>query len=99
MSDRISDSENKPLWNFDYQPRTRIVFGVNTVERAGAFAREIGAKKILLVTDPGIVAAGHATRVRAALESVGLNVTFYDQARENPTTQCVDACVAVARAA
>jgi alcohol dehydrogenase len=98
MSDRISDSESKPLWNFDYQPRTRIVFGVNTIERAGALAREIGAKKILLVTDPGIVAAGHATRVRAALESVGLNVTFYDQVRENPTTQCVDACVTVAKA-
>src|SRR3954470_22238413 len=98
MADSVASEDKQPLWSFDYQPRTRIVFGVNVVERAGALAREIGAKKILLVTDPGIVAAGHATRVRAALESAGLNVTFYDQVRENPTTQCVDACVAVARA-
>jgi len=99
MSDRISDTANKPLWNFDYQPRTRIVFGVNVVERAGALASEIGAKKLLLVTDPGIVAAGHAARVRGVLESAGLEVTFYDKARENPTTECVNLCVAVAKAA
>src|SRR5215475_10396506 len=99
MSERISDTASKPLWDFDYQPRTRIVFGVNAVERAGALASEIGAKKILLVTDPGIVAAGHAARVRDVLESSGLQVTFYDKARENPTTECVDSCVAVAKAA
>jgi len=99
MSERISDSESKPLWNFDYQPRTRIVFGVNAVERVGDLAREIGAKNVLLVTDPGIVAAGHAARVRSVLASAGLEVTFYDRVRENPTTQCIDACVAVAKAA
>jgi alcohol dehydrogenase len=69
------------------------------VERAGALASEIGAKKLLLVTDPGIVAAGHAARVRGVLESAGLEVTFYDKARENPTTACVNSCVAVAKAA
>lgn len=99
MSERSSEIESKPLWNFDYHPRTRIVFGINVVERVGALAREIDAKRILLVTDPGIVAAGHAARVRAILESAGLAVTFYDQARENPTTQCVEACVAVAKSA
>jgi alcohol dehydrogenase len=99
MSDRILDTESKPLWNFDYQPRTRIVFGVSVVDRAGVLAAEIGAKKVLLVTDPGIVTAGHAARVRRVLESVGLQVTFYDKARENPTTDCVNTCVAVAKAA
>jgi alcohol dehydrogenase len=99
MSDRILDTESKPLWNFDYQPRTRIVFGVNVVDRAGVLAAEIGAKKVLLVTDPGIVTAGHAARVRRVLESAGLHVTFYDKARENPTTDCVNTCVAVAKAA
>src|SRR6266481_4263124 len=99
MSHRILDTQSKPLWSFDYQPRTRIVFGVNVADRAGALASEIGAKKVLLVTDPGIVAAGHATRLREVLESAGLEVTFYDKARENPTTECVDSCVAVAKAA
>jgi alcohol dehydrogenase len=93
------DEDKHPLWSFDYQPRTRIVFGADVVERVGSLARDIGARKILLVTDPGIVAAGHAERVRSILKAAGLEVTFYDKARENPTTQCVESCVAVARAA
>jgi alcohol dehydrogenase len=85
------------LASFDHQPRTRLVFGVNSVERAGELAREIGARKVLLVTDPGIVAAGHATRVHQLIQKAGLQVILFDQAHENPTTRCVDECVAVAR--
>jgi alcohol dehydrogenase len=84
---------------FDYQGRTRLVFGVNTVERAGELALELGSKRILLVTDPGIVAAGHADRVRRILAASGLTITLYENARENPTTRDVDECVAVARSA
>ena len=67
-----------------HQPRTRIIFGVNSVERAGELAREVGAKKVLLVTDQGIfVAAGHAARVRRLLtETAGLKVTLFGKARE-----------------
>src|SRR3954470_10517661 len=90
---------NGQLTGFDHQPRTRLVFGEGSVDRLGDLAREIGAKKVLLVTDPGIVAAGHAGRVRQNLESVGLDVALFDKALENPTTKCVDDCLAVARAA
>src|SRR5205814_6229233 len=76
-----------------------IVFGVNTVERAGELARELGARKVLLVTDPGIVAAGHAGRVHRNLEAARLQVSVFDKARENPTTKCVDDCLAVAKSA
>jgi alcohol dehydrogenase len=84
---------------FDHQPRTRLVFGINSVERVGELAGELGARKVLLVTDPGIVAAGHADRVRRLLEGVGLTVTVFDRARENPTTRDVDECLTVAKAA
>jgi alcohol dehydrogenase len=84
---------------FDYQSRTRLVFGVNCVERTGELAREIGAKKILLVTDPGLVAAGHAEHVQKFLESANLKVTLFGKARENPTTRDVDECLAAAKSA
>ncbi|HEX3798445.1 MAG TPA: iron-containing alcohol dehydrogenase [Verrucomicrobiae bacterium] len=84
---------------FDYQSRTRLVFGVNCVERAGELAREIGSKKILLVTDPGLVAAGHAELVQKFLEAAKLKVTLFGKARENPTTRDVDECLAVAKSA
>ena len=86
-----------PPTGFDFQPRTRLVLGVNSVERVGELAREAGARKVLLVTDHGLVAAGHAGHVRAFLEAAGLVVTVFDKALENPTTRCVDHCAAAAK--
>ncbi|MEA3209767.1 MAG: alcohol dehydrogenase [Chthoniobacter sp.] len=85
--------------SFDYQPRTRVVFGADTIERVGELAREIGGRQVLLVTDKGIVAAGHPSRAIGFLEAAGLYVTIYDGVRENPTTLDVDRCVEVARGA
>jgi alcohol dehydrogenase len=84
---------------FDHQPRTRLVFGNNVAERAGELARQIGLKKVLLVTDAGVVAAGHAGRVRRSLEEAGVNAVLFDKVRENPATGDVDLCLSAARAA
>jgi len=85
-------------WSFDFAGRTRLVFENGAVERAGELARECGGERVLLVTDPGIRAAGHVDRVVLALEKAGRRVCVYDQVRENPTTSDVARCVAAARA-
>src|SRR3954454_21845817 len=82
---------------FDHQPRTRLVFGVNSLERLGEVARDLHASKVLLVTDPGISAAGHALRAINFLEKTGLKVSLFDKVMENPTTRVVDECLAVAK--
>ncbi|HMJ65747.1 MAG TPA: iron-containing alcohol dehydrogenase [Candidatus Binatia bacterium] len=84
---------------FDHQPRTRLVFGVDSLEKLGEFGTELGFKKVLLVTDPGIVQAGHAERAAKILKSAGLAVTIFDNVEENPTTKCVAECVEAARKA
>lgn len=88
---------NSGLPSFDYQPRTKLVFGAGAVERVGDLARELAAKKVLVVTDPGIVSAGHAARVSQLLQKAGLTVTSFDAVEENPSTHCVEKCVEVAR--
>ena len=94
-------SETTPLTSdaFDSQPRTRLIFGVNSVEKVGRLAAELGARSVLVVTDKGIVAAGHAQRVEHSLQAAGLGVVTYDRVRENPTTRDIDDCLQVARAA
>ena len=82
---------------FDTVPRTRLVFGNGTLTRLGELARELGGTRVLLVTDRGIVSAGHADRAREALEKAGLGVVLYDAVRENPTTGDVGRCLGVAR--
>ena len=84
--------------DFDFQSRTRVVSGAGSIARVGKLASELGVKHVLLVTDAGIVTAGHAGRVQQALANAGLHVTMFDKAKENPTTKCVDDCVAAAKA-
>lgn len=82
---------------FDFLPRTRLVFGCGTINKLGNLVAETGANRVLLVTDPGIVGAGHAQRVREILLSQVKEVAVFAEARENPDTVCVDACLAMAR--
>lgn len=81
---------------FDHQPRTRLIFGAHRLAEVGELTRALPAAKVLLVTDQGIVAAGHAERARRFLEKAGLKVSVFDQSEENPTTACVDACLQIA---
>ena len=84
---------------FDHVQRTRLVFGNGSAGRVGALSAELGLRRILLVTDPGIVRAGHAAIVQEALESAGLEVVLFDAVIENPTTDCVETCRRVAEQA
>src|ERR1043165_9623680 len=82
---------------FDHQPRTRLVFGVNSLERLGEVAPDLHGRHVLLVTDPGISAAGHAIRALKFLENAGLKVSIFDKVIENPSTRVVDDCLSVAK--
>lgn len=84
---------------FDVTPRTRLVFGAGALARLGELARELGGRRVLLVTDRGLVNAGHAAKAEAALSPHVEHVTVFDGVRENPTTADVARCLAVAREA
>lgn len=79
--------------------RVRVVFGAGRLSALGALAREFGATHALIVTDPGIVRAGHVDRGVASLLAADVRVTVFDGVEENPTTAHVAAGVAVAKAA
>jgi alcohol dehydrogenase len=81
----------------DFQLRTRIVFGPNKVDSLGELAGELGARRALVVSDKGIVAAGHTERGIAALKRAGIETHLFDGVAENPTTENVDAGLAVAK--
>src|SRR5438045_8313129 len=74
---------------FDYHPRTRIVFGPGKVQALGELAGELGARRALVVSDPGIVMAGHTARGLTALQRADIDVQLFDGVGENPTTEHV----------
>ena len=88
---------NDPCQPLELHLRTRVVFERGALRHLGRLARELGGQRALLVTDHGLTAAGHADRARAVLAEAGLAVAMFADTRENPTTEDVAACVALAR--
>jgi alcohol dehydrogenase len=85
------------MTSFDFHCPTRIVFGPGKIDELGPIAMALGLKRALIVSDPGIVSAGHAARGIESLKRFGLSVTLFDGVQENPTTDNVDAGVVAAR--
>jgi alcohol dehydrogenase len=85
------------MQDFDFNLRTRIVCGGGAIERLGELAGELGTRRALVVTDPGIVAAGHVERGLAALRAANIETHLFDGARENPTTDDIDNGLEIAK--
>ncbi len=82
---------------FDFQPITRLVFGPGRIDELGELAAGLGGKRAMIVSDPGIVKAGHDARGLEALHRAGLTTLLFDGVEENPSTDTVARGVAVAR--
>jgi len=74
----------------------RVIFQPGALKRVGAVAADLGAQRVLVVSDAGIVAAGYADIAVQSLESAGLRATLFGEAQENPTSDQVQAGVGVA---
>jgi len=64
----MTDSSNLVLWSFP----TRVVAGEGAAAQCASEARQLGATRVLLVSDLGIEAAGLLAPIRAALDAGGL---------------------------
>src|SRR5947209_19145634 len=92
----FAGSKGARLSAFDFQPLSRVVFGPGALARLGELAAELGGTRVLLVTDPGLEAAGHPQRALASLRDAGLEAFLYDAVEENPTTHHVEQGLAFA---
>ena len=74
----------------------RIVAGPGRLSDLPELVAEIGARRVLLVTDPGLEAAGHPDRALAALDGK-VETLVFDDVEENPTTRHVERGTVFAR--
>jgi alcohol dehydrogenase len=63
----------------------RVAFGAGNLNHLGTISAAEGATRVLLVTDPGIRAAGHVERAVRALYKSNIAVRVFDAVAENPT--------------
>jgi alcohol dehydrogenase len=83
--------------DFEVRPGPRLIVGPGSIDRLGRHARELGAVRALVVSDPGIVEAGHTAGALESLAEAGVATTVFDAFGENPTTDDVEAGAALAR--
>ncbi|HEX8960603.1 MAG TPA: alcohol dehydrogenase-like regulatory protein ErcA [Geobacteraceae bacterium] len=61
-----------------------FIFGIDARKLAGRYARNYGARKVLVVSDPGVVAAGWTNDVLACLREEGLECSLFSSVTSNP---------------
>jgi alcohol dehydrogenase len=64
-----------------------FVFGIDARHLAGRYSRNFGAHKALIVTDPGVMAAGWTSQVISSLEDEGLAYTIFSSVTSNPRAE------------
>jgi alcohol dehydrogenase len=76
---------------FDFQSRTRLIFGAGSFERLGALASELGFRRTLLAADKGILACGYVERASTLLTKAGIKVFTFHGFDSNPNTIMIEA--------
>ena len=92
----VAPMERETIFTLEATP---IKFGPGAAADAGWELQRLGVTRALLVTDPGVAAAGHAERVQAAVEAEGIEVVVYDRARVEPTLDSLQDAADAAREA
>ncbi len=83
------------MQGFDFQPRTRVIFGNGALQGLGPLAREVGFRRTLLVADRGLVAAGYADQTADLLKRSGIEVESFTDFDVNPDSAVIETGCAV----
>ncbi|MBI3405191.1 MAG: iron-containing alcohol dehydrogenase [Acidobacteria bacterium] len=77
---------------FDFQPRTKVIFGAGALARLGELSRELGFRKTLIVSDRELVSAtDFVRRATSLLEKAGVAVHNFHEFTVNPDSAIVEA--------
>ncbi|WP_296607510.1 hydroxyacid-oxoacid transhydrogenase [Nocardioides sp.] len=74
-----------------------LKFGPGASGEVGHDLASYGARRVLLVTDPGVAATGHPARIAEQVARRGIEVTTYDRVRVEPTDASMAEAIDFAR--
>lgn len=82
---------------FDIVMKSRIIFSPGAAERVGAIARELNARRAMMVTDPGVQRVGLDGSVMESLQREHIETSVFREVEPNPTTKNVGDGLALAK--
>ena len=85
--------------SFTTEPSPRVTCGANRVDRLGEDVERLAGRsaRVLLVTDPGLIAAGAAGRVQRILDEAGHATAVFSDLTGEPQVDQVEAAAGLAR--
>ncbi|KUO75417.1 MAG: alcohol dehydrogenase [Clostridia bacterium BRH_c25] len=83
--------------SFDFILPTKIRYGAGILKVLGEELKLLEAKKVMIVTDKGLVNAGMVKRITEIIEGEGMTFIIYDEIEPNPKDYNVEACAEKAR--
>jgi alcohol dehydrogenase class IV len=64
-----------------------IIFGAGCRHNVGNYAKTFGARKVLVVSDPGVISAGWVADVEASLQALGIEYCLFSAVSPNPRVE------------
>jgi alcohol dehydrogenase class IV len=75
----------------------KTLIGQDAVGSLGVEVKKLGATKVLVITDPGVLQAGLIDKVLAPLKSAGLVFEVFSGVQPEPPARIIDECAAQVR--
>src|SRR5262245_36049962 len=85
----------RTTWTF--HSAGQLLFGRHAIDQLRDVAPRLGARRVLIVTDPNLLKAGLAELVQAPLNQIGAAVEVFSGGEPEPSFRAADACLAAAR--
>ena len=76
-----------------FRTTRRILFGSGAVEKIGTEAQLLKAKKVLIITDTGVIQAGLLGNIEKSLQAVGLPFVIFDGVEPDPRIEVIEKSV------
>src|SRR4051812_42026470 len=75
----------------------QLKFGHRAADEIGYDLSQTGARRVLVVTDPGVAASGNPQRVADQMKQFGIEAQIFDGTHVEPTDESLEHAVAWAR--
>ena len=90
LSDRDNEIERKAMNIFKEWPRTKIIFGKDTLKEAGKYAKEFGNSALIIIGQGSVKKFGYLDSLIKSLDKVGIKNEVYEGIEPNPSKQTVE---------
>ncbi len=83
--------------SFEFVLPTKIIYGAGKVQVLGEELKALKAKKLMLITDKGLIKSGLMDKVTNIIDSVNIDYIIYDKIEANPKDYNIEDCAKEAR--